>query len=336
MEGAPTHDKSPTREAYDELERAFAFFNAELFDGRLPPCMITLQRQHDTQGYFSPDQFVRRDGRPAHEIALNPSYFAIRPIPETLSVLAREMVSLDQYLHGEKRSRRRYRNKEWATMAEAIGLMPSDTGKPGGKRTGDNVQVYIVDGGLFDEACSRLVDEKFVLSWMDRFPPAEEMQGNEDGLAVPWQADNGCAAEDETPISGGEGVDTALITLEQIDALPALESLSAEEDAGEGGLCSTGLVIDEILDAPQAHDAPLVDSAPAMKRYEPIAVAELAEIGVKPKEQAKSSSKNKFTCPDCGANAWGRSALRLHCAGTDGSSHELVAMVLVAKDAGNE
>ena len=33
--------KNPTEEAYAELRSAYDFFNAELFAGRLPACLIT-------------------------------------------------------------------------------------------------------------------------------------------------------------------------------------------------------------------------------------------------------------------------------------------------------
>jgi len=39
---------------------------------------------------------------------------------------------------------------------EHIGLMPSDTGRPGGKRTGQKMGHYIIDGGLFYKAFQML------------------------------------------------------------------------------------------------------------------------------------------------------------------------------------
>lgn len=162
----------PTPETYDELQRAYDFFNERLFRGELPPCLITLQRERRTFGYFQSTTFVRRTGETSDEITLNPRYFATRSIRETLSTLVREMVSLWQHHHGATESRRGYHNKEWADQMEQVGLMPSSTGQPGGRRVGEKLSHYIVAGGPFDTACTKLVTEEFSLSWMDRHPMA--------------------------------------------------------------------------------------------------------------------------------------------------------------------
>lgn len=47
----------PTVETYSVLQKAFDFFNKELFDGALPNCLITLQREKSTMGYYSADRF---------------------------------------------------------------------------------------------------------------------------------------------------------------------------------------------------------------------------------------------------------------------------------------
>src|SRR5699024_9851145 len=43
----------PTSEAYDELQIAYDHFNEHLFNNALPQCLITLQREKRTYGYFS-------------------------------------------------------------------------------------------------------------------------------------------------------------------------------------------------------------------------------------------------------------------------------------------
>lgn len=161
----------PTQETYDELQRAYEFFNQRLFESALPPCLITLQREKRTYGYFSNGRFVGRyTGQIVDEIAMNPVYFSIRTIRDTLSTLVHEMVHQLQQ-HTGKPGRRGYHNKEWAAMMERIGLIPSDTGQPGGKRVGESMSHYIEDGGAFDTACKELLTTEFKLSWLDRFPP---------------------------------------------------------------------------------------------------------------------------------------------------------------------
>lgn len=153
-----------------ELQQAYDFFNAELFESELPVCMITLQREKDTFGYFSAKRFGNSDGRHTDEIAMNPGYFAVVPILEILQTLVHEMAHLWQHHYGLP-GRGRYHNAEWANKMESIGLMPSDTGKPGGKRTGDRIADYAVPGGRFLEAAKRLLTAEFKISWYDRFPP---------------------------------------------------------------------------------------------------------------------------------------------------------------------
>lgn len=101
---------------------------------------------------------------------MNPAYFGVRPIPATLSTLAHEMVHQWQY-HRGKPGRRGYHNKEWAQRMESIGLMPSNTGQPGGRKVGEQMTHYIIDGGPFARACAQLLTLPFTLSWCDRFPP---------------------------------------------------------------------------------------------------------------------------------------------------------------------
>ena len=157
---------SPTSTAYSELQVAFDHFNKELFAGELPPCLITLQRKKRTMGYFSKARFVNHAGDTTDEIAMNPTYFATDPIEETLATLVHEMCHMWQDNLG-KPSRACYHNKEWATKMEAIGLMPSNTGAPGGKKTGQQMMDYPIEDGPFIVSC---------ISWMDRF--ADQRHGN--------------------------------------------------------------------------------------------------------------------------------------------------------------
>ena len=159
----------PTIETYDGLQGAYDFFNQRLFDGQLPHCLITLQREKRSLGYFVDTKFARRrTGETCDEIAMNPRFFATRSVRETLSTLVHEMVHLWQF-HFGKKARKGYHNKEWGDRMERIGLMPSNTGEPGGKKVGEKMSHYIIAGGVFDVACSELLAGEFsLISWMDR------------------------------------------------------------------------------------------------------------------------------------------------------------------------
>lgn len=334
--GATTHglggDLKPTLDTYDELQRAFDFFNTELFEGRLPQCLITLSRQHDTYGYFSANQFVNLGeegkGEYCHEITLNPSYFAVRSIPESLSVMAREMVSLDQLLNTEgKPPRRRYRNREWADMCEAIGLMPSDTGKPGGKRVGDSVDTYIIDGGLFDLASAKLVDSEFKLSWVDRYPPEQSIEefeapaatgfGDLGGGHAPAHAQAAESASHANP-------------LDQLDAMDrdADESGTLLDVEGEGELPNAPKPVNAFKKEadPEPEGA---DDAPRMKVFAHAQTAELAQMGIEPKKTVKNPSKSKYSCTvkTCKGNVWGKPGMRVSCEGTEKKPHDPMLML---------
>jgi len=238
----------PTSEAYAELQDAYDHFNAELFAGELPPCLITLQRERRTYGYFSHGRFAQtQTGELVDEIAMNPGYFAVCPIEETLSTLVHEMVHQWQHHHG-KPGRRGYHNREWGDKMEAIGLMPSDTGEPGGKRTGEQMMDYIIEGGAFDLACAALLTREYRLSWVDRFP---------------------CAL----PRGGGQG------------SAPALAPPSPGEAAP--------------VPAPAAQGASWLVYPDTDK------------------PAAGRSNRLKYRCPSCGAQAWGKPALRLLCGEDD-------------------
>lgn len=48
---------------------------------------------------------------------------------------------------------------------EQVGLTPSDTGLPGGKKTGQRITHYILPNGAFEQAAQELLISGFKLSW---------------------------------------------------------------------------------------------------------------------------------------------------------------------------
>jgi predicted SprT family Zn-dependent metalloprotease len=163
---------NPTTQAYAELQSAWVHYNRELFGGKLPPCLITMQREKRTYGYFSSQRFVHRhDKSKTDEIAINPSYFAVVPLLEILQTLVHEMTHQWQSHFGEP-GRRTYHNREWSEKMESIGLMPSSTGQPGGAKTGEKMADYPIAGGAFMSATDALLKKNFAVSWLDRMPPA--------------------------------------------------------------------------------------------------------------------------------------------------------------------
>jgi predicted SprT family Zn-dependent metalloprotease len=164
---ARTTSADPTTRNYNELTAAYDHFNGVLFDGRLPPCLITLQRKNKALGYFAGGRFGSRDGKEiTDEIALNPTHFLGLTVENTLSTLVHEMTHLEQH-HFGKPTRPGYHNKQWAGMMRAVGLIPSDTGAPGGRETGQKMTHYIEPGGRFERACTALIKDGFTLPYVE-------------------------------------------------------------------------------------------------------------------------------------------------------------------------
>jgi hypothetical protein len=172
----------PTTETYSELIRAYDAFNKTLFNNILPGCLITLQREKHTCGYFSSGRFAHVEGGLTDEIAINPSYFAVTPIVEIMQTLVHEMVHLWQFHFGTP-GRGRYHNKEWADKMESIGLMPSSTGRPGGDRTGDRIADYAIEDRLFLLTCKDLLTQSFRISWYDRYPDERVANSGQNSIA---------------------------------------------------------------------------------------------------------------------------------------------------------
>lgn len=160
---------NPTGRTYASLEAAYNHFNATLFHGELPPCLITVQRHSGSYGYFSGQRFASTaDPRDiTDEIALNPQHFATRTPEEVLSTLVHEMVHLWQS-HFGKPPRKAYHNQEGALKMRSIGLLPTDTGAPGGKETGQHMTHYIEPGGRFSQACAAFLREHPAALYHDR------------------------------------------------------------------------------------------------------------------------------------------------------------------------
>jgi hypothetical protein len=160
---------NPTTQTYNSLTTAYDFFNRELFSGSLPPCLLTMQRHKGAFGYFSGERFANTSDpkEVTDEIALNPAHFATRKPTEVLSTLAHEMAHLWQHHYGEP-PRKGYHDKQWAAKMHEIGLIPTATGEPGGKETGQKMTHLIEKNGRFASAVSKLLGEHPAILYHDR------------------------------------------------------------------------------------------------------------------------------------------------------------------------
>ncbi|HYH64235.1 MAG TPA: SprT-like domain-containing protein [Urbifossiella sp.] len=145
----------PTIEQFRKYQAAYDYFNAKLFGGTLRPCLLVFRdgkkkKNAIVLGHFAWDRWTNAAGETCHEISLNPETLT-RPIAETFGTLVHEMVHQWQQDHGDP-PRSGYHDREWARKMVEVGLVPSDTGAPGGKQTGQRMTHYVDPDGAFLKA----------------------------------------------------------------------------------------------------------------------------------------------------------------------------------------
>ncbi len=222
-------------------------------------------------GFYHANNFSSKDDiQRTDEIALNPDYFFL-PDKEVLQTLAHEMVHLWQHHFGDP-SIRTFHNTQWANMMEHVGLMPSDTGEPGGKRVGQKMGDYIIPGGVFDHVADRLLKEKTIVQWKsgqrEVVKQAVITEARKPG--EPFVLEN----VQDIPANAALMVDSTFYTITSIDA-----------------------------DTGQVMAAPLKDD----KEHDKNAAVQILEI------KEKKRNKIKYSCPECGANVWGKPELHVIC-----------------------
>ena len=173
--------EKPTEQLMSEgMQFAYDFFNQKLFRGELPQCMITIDCRYSSAiGYFSPFSYVSDDSTLVHQINMNADFLRERTLKQSLSTLVHEQIHQLTFEVSERKKCNGYHCKKWAKEMEAVGLIPSHTGKSGGRKTGCRMTHYIQDGGLFDKACDELIASGFGIKWVKA---SSEMQAKALGL----------------------------------------------------------------------------------------------------------------------------------------------------------
>ncbi|MBI4738259.1 SprT-like domain-containing protein [Candidatus Woesearchaeota archaeon] len=178
-----------TEHEYSGFQRAYDHFNAHLFKGILPQCLITLQRHPNARGYYHPEHFRgRKNDSKTDEIALNPDTFGGCSDEQILSTLVHEMCHLWEFHFAKRKSRAGYHNKEWGRKMMEIGLQPIcfDTHINGvEKLSGQKMTHRIIENGMFEQVTTKLMAFGFQLNWqsgvMPRIPFSGLSSGNGDG-----------------------------------------------------------------------------------------------------------------------------------------------------------
>ncbi|TWF31708.1 SprT-like family protein [Chitinophaga polysaccharea] len=147
-----------THYQFNTLENLFYYYNIELFDASLPDCLVNMSRHRGAHGFFAPDSWKDDKDKIIHEISLNPDSMT-RPDHLWHSTFVHEMCHLWQFALGRP-PRKAYHDLQWAAKMEEVGLMPSSTGQPGGKKIGQSVTHYIIDGGPFDISFKKITADQ--------------------------------------------------------------------------------------------------------------------------------------------------------------------------------
>lgn len=285
-------ESTPTDQIYTELQEAFDYFNERLFNGEISQVLITMQREYRTLGYFSSKRFTHRTGeRLVDEISINPAYFGAFNQIEIFKTLVHEMCHAWQYHHGTP-SKRSYHNSEWARKMEEVGLMPSATGRPGGRRTGEKMSEYMIKDGPFHQAAQELMDRGFRVSWIDRLVAVKPTHASLTAVAYEHpdkaaqaQAEDGDALPDE-----GQEQDQAI-------------------EAPDDGFPFTGEPLPQ--EAP-AQGEPL-DAGGAMTDD----LSYIHHIHQPQPGSSNRSNRSKYRCASCKTQVWGKPGLAVLCGRVD-------------------
>jgi hypothetical protein len=137
----------PTQTQFSAYQQVFDYFNSRLFDNSLPNCMLSFTRRRSiSHTLFTTGQWCKNAGSTTPEISLN-----LKQLSEDEPIEVVAMLDWWQERFGQP-SRKGYYNREWAEKITTIGLIPSATGLPGGRQTGQGIKHYIEAKGRFEQA----------------------------------------------------------------------------------------------------------------------------------------------------------------------------------------
>lgn len=88
----------------------------------------------------------------------------------------------------------------------AVGRMPSSKWQPGGKRTGDSVADYPIEGRCFRAVSAKLLTQDIRMSWCDRFAPPAALQAGRNSFGFTVDLPDGAQS-----VAALEGVDMAAV-----------------------------------------------------------------------------------------------------------------------------
>lgn len=338
-----------TLQFYEELQHVYDTFNDRLFNNELPECLITLQRINKNTGYWSENRFASIDDGNSytHELALNPDYFGIRPLIDIFQTYAHELCHLKQAVHGTP-SKRSYHNAEFSSYMREIGLITSDTGREGGKQTGEKMSDYPLNDGKFIKVCNELVEEGRIIKWYDKYVPKtvssiEMIQEQIKLMELLPSASTKLFHIAHLGKDLNQVLNTANLRKQPVDAIPLSDGdeIISEEmvDHFDLAISKVDTSDDHVETLGSIFPSAFLDEDPDQSSPEPnvvkifkgeiqdpekavVVLNELVfgetivqEIGSLDDElpKKKKQTRESFTCPDCGRGALCAPTFRLTC-----------------------
>lgn len=266
--------KNPTEELIEAVKTAYDHFNRDLFKGQLPNVVFNFQRQQRVMGYASIGRWVNERKQYVDELGINPDYFAKYPVIEIFQTLCHEMTHIWQAHYGTP-GRRGYHNRQFGNKLTQIGLLPSSTGKPGGRTVGEHMLDYVLADGPFHAASQTLVQQGFRLPWADRYPVFR--------------------------------MDEPFVVYDKSGTAIALDDdFSSVKSMAKRGTTEAALKNERLLHA----SSPTLMAAVTFPEDADDAdqVARLNTTKPRPK-----SGRHKYLCKGCQAAVWGKPCLRIQC-----------------------
>lgn len=168
---------------------------------------------------------------------------------------------------------------------ESIGLMPSDTGEPGGKRTGQRMSDYPIEGGAFYLQCIVFAKMGYKLPFYDRYAKRESTQIRN-------------ISEPATFINSG--------AMLQAGELPAVEIAMIDNEPPTSSDIPTA-----VTGSDEADDSVAVASLlrPLSEQFD----IDAAKLCQQHEKEVNAKRKTVYRCQSCGDRAWGKPSLDLWC-----------------------
>ena len=172
MTSTITKPSSPAIEQLQRLTVAFDLFNAELFEGALPPVMLQLRNKPGSYGHFAPNKWTNSAGVLLDVINLDSKTAATRPLPELLSTLVHEMAHAYVFSCINDRKSTGGHGIEWRRKMQDLGLPPVQVGSTWTKAT------HSIDpDGAYMQAFERHREQLQALPWQECINHANRGRG---------------------------------------------------------------------------------------------------------------------------------------------------------------